>query len=58
MKEFEKSLGKSGDALVAEVRGKSKAAGGLAEWMLSMDKCYDIFKEVEPKKEKAKRLED
>jgi len=26
--------------------------------MLSMDKCYDIFKEVEPKKEKAKRLED
>ena len=29
---------------------KSKAAGGLFVWATSTDSCYDIFKDVEPKR--------
>jgi hypothetical protein len=29
---------------------KSKAAGGLFLWATSTDSCYDIFKDVEPKR--------
>jgi hypothetical protein len=35
---------------------KSKAAGGLFVWAASTDSCYDIFKDVEPKRKKAEAM--
>lgn len=35
---------------------KSKAAGGLFVWAVSTDTCYDIFKDVEPKRKKAESM--
>ena len=35
---------------------KSKAAGGLFKWVSSTDKCYDIFKNVEPKRKLLENL--
>jgi len=35
---------------------KSVAAGGLYAWCIATLKCYDINKEVEPKKLKAKQM--
>lgn len=58
IKALEKETGMKGDELANFVMLKSKAAGGLFKWVLSTDECYDIFKMVEPKKEKAMKLEE
>jgi len=42
--------------LNAWVDSKSVAAGGLFRWAMSTDKCYDIFKEVEPKRKLLEAL--
>lgn len=44
------------DDVQAVVTVKSKAAGGLYAWCSSTDKCYDIYKEVEPKRKKAQLM--
>jgi dynein heavy chain, axonemal len=38
------------------MKAKSLAAGGLYSWCESTLKCYDINKEVEPKKQKAREM--
>lgn len=46
----------TGKALCDYIGTKSKAAGGLFEWILSTNDCYDIFKDVEPKRNRAQTL--
>jgi hypothetical protein len=36
---------------------KSSAAGGLFKWATSTDACYDIFKNVEPKRKLLESLQ-
>jgi len=36
--------------------GKSQAAGGLFKWCTSTLTCYDIYKDVEPKRKKAEAM--
>jgi hypothetical protein len=38
------------------VNTKSQAAGGLFKWAMSTDRCYDIFREVEPKRKMLESL--
>lgn len=40
------------------MKGKSKAAAGLFGWCNAINKCYDIFKVVEPKRKNAERMEE
>jgi hypothetical protein len=58
---IEKEFGCLGAELAALIKGKSAAAAGLYQWASATIRCFDIFKEVEPKKRKAaemKRLND
>jgi len=45
-----------GNDLSSFIDTKSIAAGGLFRWAMSTDKCYDIFKEVEPKRKLLEAL--
>lgn len=56
IKQLEKENKLTGKALCDFIGGKSKAAGGLFEWILSTNDCYDIFKDVEPKRNRAQQL--
>ena len=38
------------------IAGKNKATGGLFLWVISTIKCYDIYKDVEPKRRKAEEM--
>jgi hypothetical protein len=56
IKSLEKELKCSGKQLLDLIYTKSKAAGGLFEWVLSTNDCYDIFKDVEPMRDNLKKL--
>jgi dynein heavy chain len=53
---LEKDAGCTGAELFAYVKVKSLAAAGLYSWVASTIKCYDIFKDVEPKRKKAEEM--
>jgi dynein heavy chain len=38
------------------VKNKSLAAAGLYAWVYSTIKCFDIYKDVEPKRKKAEEM--
>ena len=48
--------GQTGDDLQLIINNKSLAAGGLFKWCSSTLKCYDIYKDVEPKRKKAEAM--
>jgi septal ring factor EnvC (AmiA/AmiB activator) len=35
---------------------KNKATGGLFQWVIATIECYDIYKDVEPKRKKAEEM--
>jgi len=53
---LEKEMGQTGKELQALITTKSRAAGGLFMWVISTIKCYDIYKDVEPKERKAEEM--
>ena len=57
IKGLEKEFKMTGKQLCEFIGTKSKAAGGLFEWVLSVNECYDVFKEVEPMRDNVKKLE-
>lgn len=56
MQKLIKDLGATGAELQNIVNGKSAAAGGLYKWCDSTLRCYDIYKDVEPKRKKAEAM--
>jgi hypothetical protein len=46
-----------GEELVEWVSKKSGPCGGLWSWCTSTQKCYEIFKDVAPKKKKAEDMQ-
>jgi hypothetical protein len=42
-----------GEELFAAIKAKSGPTLGLFQWCMATEECYDIFKEVEPKRKKA-----
>lgn len=46
----------TGSELQAIINTKSLAAGGLYKWCDSTLSCYDIYKDVEPKRKKAEQM--
>ncbi len=53
---LEKDAGCTGAELYAYVKNKSLAAAGLYSWVASTIKCFDIFRDVEPKRKNAEKL--
>ena len=53
---LEKDAGCTGAELYSYVKGKSLAAAGLYSWVASTIKCFDIYKDVEPKRKKAEEM--
>ena len=45
--------GLEGEELFAKIKSKSGPTLGLFQWCLATEECYEIFKEVEPKRKKA-----
>ena len=45
-----------GAELQAFIKTKNLATGGLFSWVTSTIKCYDIYKDVEPKRKKAEEM--
>lgn len=56
MAALEKESGLSGKDLIAYVKTKNVATGGLFAWVEATIKCYDINKDVEPKRKKAEEM--
>ena len=56
LKNLRKEQGSDPVKLQEYMDSKSKAAGGLFKWATSTDSCYDIFKNVEPKRIKAEQM--
>ena len=54
--DFKKEAKLDGNELQEFVNTKSQAAGGLFKWAISTDRCYDIFREVEPKRKMLESL--
>ena len=40
------------------INSKNKATGGLFQWVVSTIKCYEIYRDVEPKRKNAARLKE
>ena len=53
---LEKETGLSGAELIAFIKTKNLATFGLFSWVTSTIKCYDIYKDVEPKRKKAEEM--
>lgn len=45
--------GLEGEELFAAIKAKSGPTLGLFQWCMATEECYEIFKEVEPKRKKA-----
>lgn len=45
--------GLEGEELYAKIKSKSAPTLGLFQWCEATEECYEIFKEVEPKRKKA-----
>lgn len=56
MQQIIKDLGATGPELQNIINTKSLAAGGLFKWCDSTLKCYEIYKDVEPKRKKAEKM--
>jgi len=55
--ELKKSLGNpEGDELLAEIKKKSGPTMELFKWCVATDACAEIFRDVEPKRKKAKDM--
>lgn len=53
---LEKEYGQTGPELYNTIKGKNLATAGLFSWVTSTLKCYDIYKDVEPKRKKAEEM--
>lgn len=53
---LEKELGATGNELFNIIKTKNVATAGLYSWVSSTIKCYDIYKDVEPKRKKAEEM--
>lgn len=53
---LEKEAGFTGPELFQFIKTKNLATAGLFSWVTSTIKCYDIFKDVEPKRKKAEEM--
>ena len=53
---LEKETGFTGNDLYLFVKTKNLATSGLYSWVSSTIKCYDIYKDVEPKRKKAEEM--
>ena len=51
--QLEKDCGCTGIELQQLIISKNMATGGLFQWVIATVKCYDIYKDVEPKRKKA-----
>ena len=58
VRQLEKSIKKTGEELALEIKSKNKATGGLFKWVENTLNCYEIFKDVEPKRKMAKALKE
>lgn len=56
MKFIIKETGKEGEELAELIKTKNVATGGLYKWCDATLQCYDIFKDVEPKRIKAEKM--
>jgi dynein heavy chain len=56
MEAVQKEYGASGDELAKIITVKNLATGGLFKWCDATLQCYDIFKDVEPKRIKAEKM--
>ncbi len=54
--QLEKDCGCTGQELFAFIKTKNLATAGLFSWVSSTIKCYDIYKDVEPKRKKAEEM--
>ena len=46
----------SGEELAKSITVKNLATGGLYRWCDATIRCYEIYKDVEPKRVKAERM--
>ena len=53
---LEKECGLSGLELAAFIKTKNLATAGLFSWVIATIKCYEIYKDVEPKRKKAEAM--
>jgi dynein heavy chain, axonemal len=53
---LEKETGLTGSELLAFIKTKNLATSGLFSWVTSTIKCYEIYKDVEPKRKKAEEM--
>lgn len=56
MSQLEKENGCTGKELAALIMTKNKATGGLFSWVTATIRCYEIYKDVEPKRKKAEEM--
>lgn len=54
--QLEKECGLTGTELFQFIKTKNLATAGLFSWVTSTIKCYEIYKDVEPKKKKAEEM--
>jgi len=53
---FMKEALENGQEYVEAVRAKSVPCAGLFNWCLATEECYEIFRDVEPKRKKAEAM--
>jgi len=51
-----REMGLQGDELAKSITVKNLATGGLYRWCDATIKCYEIYKDVEPKRVKAEKM--
>ena len=49
-------MGQTGEELANTITYKNLATGGLYRWCDATLRCYEIFKDVEPKRIKAEKM--
>jgi len=51
-----REMGLQGEELAKSITVKNLATGGLYRWCDATIRCYEIYKDVEPKRVKAERM--
>jgi len=51
-----KEMGLNGEELAKSITVKNLATGGLYRWCDATIRCYEIYKDVEPKRVKAEKM--
>lgn len=56
MEGLTKEMGLQGEELAKAITVKNLATGGLYRWCDATIRCYEIYKDVEPKRLKAEKM--